>query len=125
MSGSNQPPVVTPAQLANIAAAMNDVDQYIAKLQAVQQQAADAGNLSQVQNLTGPIQDAIALQQQLIYVHSIPNLAALNVAVKTANQTAAMINNQKAQIDKWVKAVNTAATVLNDIATLVATIMKI
>ncbi len=56
-----------------------------------------------VQNLTGPIQDAIALQQQLVYLHSIPNLAALTVAITTVNQTVTMINNQKAQIDGWVK----------------------
>jgi len=124
MSGTSTQ-VVTPTQLANIAAAMNDVTAYISKLQGLQQTAANAGNLTQVQDLTGPIQDAIALQQQLVYLHSIPNLAALNAAITTANQAAATINNQKAQIDGWVKAVNVVATVLNDIAAVAAAVAKI
>jgi hypothetical protein len=124
MSGTSAP-VVTPAQLANIAVAMNDVSAYISKLQGFQQTAASAGNLTQVQDLTGPIQDAIALQQQLVYLHSIQNLAALNAAITTANQTAATINNQKAQIDGWVKAVNVAATVLDDIAAVAAAVAVI
>jgi bacterioferritin (cytochrome b1) len=124
MSG-NTPPAVTAAQLANINAAMTAVTTYINHLQAAQQTAANNGNLTQVQNLTGPIQDAIALQQQLVFLHSIPNLTALSVAITTANQTTATINHQKAQIDGWVKAINTAATVLNDIASVVAAVAKI
>jgi hypothetical protein len=124
MSGSSTP-IVTAAQLANIASAMADVTTYINNLQSLQQTAANTGNLTEVQNLTGPIQDAIALQQQLVYLHSIPNLAALTVAVTTAKQTTATINNQKAQIDGWVKDINMAATVLNDIAAVAAAVAKI
>jgi hypothetical protein len=124
MSG-DLPPVMTAVQLANIAAAMTKVSAYISKIQAFQQTAANTGNLIEVQNLTGSIQDAIALQQQLVYLHSIPNLAALNVAITTANQTVAMINIQKTRIDGWVKTVKTAATVLDDIAAVVTAVAKI
>lgn len=123
MSGT--PPPVTPAQLADINAAMAAVTTYIRHLQTAQGTAADAGDLTGVQNLTGPIQDAIALQQQLVYLHSIPNLTALNAAITIANQTVTTINHQKAQIDGWVKAVGVVSTVLNDIAAVAAAVAAI
>jgi queuine/archaeosine tRNA-ribosyltransferase len=57
-------PAVTPAQQKNIGAAIGAVNTYIAGLLSVENKAADAGDLTQLRQLNGPFQDAVALKQQ-------------------------------------------------------------
>ena len=51
--------------------------------------------------------------------------SVFTVSTKLVNQTTATINYQKTQIDAWVKAVGTAATIISEITTLVAAVAKI
>jgi hypothetical protein len=115
----------TSTQLDDIAAALVAVNAYIAKLQAAQHDAAVAGKMSLVQQLSGPFWDANSLEERLVGLRTITDIDALAGAVASVKQTTTTLNAQKKKIDAIVSAVGTAATVIGDIAAVVAAVAKL
>lgn len=115
----------TPTQLNDIADALGKLNAYIAHLQAAQHDAAVAGNMSLVQQLSGPFWDANSLEERLVGLRTVTDINSLNGAIASVKQTTATLNQQKTKIDALVKAVGTAVTVINDITAVVAAVAKL
>jgi hypothetical protein len=115
----------TPIQLNNIADALGKLNAFIASLQAAQHDAAVAGNMSLVQQLSGPFWDANSLEERLVGLRTMTDINSLKVAITSVKRTTATLNRQKTQIDAMVKAVGTAATMVHDIAAVAAAIAKL
>ena len=115
----------TTNQLNDIALALAAVNAYVAKLQTAQHDAAVAGKMSIVQQLSGPFWNANLLEEQLVGLRTMTDIDSLNGAIATVKQTTATLDNQKKQIDAIVKAVGTAATVISVITSVVAAVAKL
>jgi hypothetical protein len=115
----------TPGQLNDIADALVKLNAYIANLQAAQHDAAVAGKMSLVQQLSGPFWDANSLEERLVGLRTMTDINSLKAAITSVKQTTATLNRQKTKIDAMVKVVGTAATVINDIAAVAAAIAKL
>lgn len=115
----------TPAQLNNIADVIQKLNAYIADLQVAQHDAAVAGNIIIVQQLSGPFWDANSLEERLVALRTITDINSLNAAISSLKQTTHVLNQQKNQIERLVKAVDTGATVINDITVVVAAVAKL
>jgi division protein CdvB (Snf7/Vps24/ESCRT-III family) len=112
----------TPIQLDNIVKAIDKLNAYIAHLQSAQHDAAVAGKMSLVQQLSGPFWDANSLEERLVGLRTMTDIDSLNGAITSLKQTTDILNKQKKKIDAMVKAVDTAATVINDIAAVAGAI---
>ncbi len=115
----------TPGQLNDIADALVKLNAYIANLQAAQHDAAVAGKMSLVQQLSGPFWDANSLEERLVGLRTMTDINSLKAAITSVKQTTATLNRQKTKIDAMVKVGGTAATVINDIAAVAAAIAKL
>ena len=123
MSGAH--PAATATQQQNIGDAITKVSTYLFDLLAAQHKAAINGDLAKVQSLNPPISDAVSLKQNLLDMQSASDIAALNAAITSAKQVTTQINAGMQRIDRLVKAIDTAATVLSVIAAVVSAVMKI
>jgi hypothetical protein len=115
-------PAATAAQLADIQTALTKQQDYIDQLLDAMNK---ASTLDQALALVGPFKDANALKEQLVFIQSTPSLNALKAHIPDIKAAAATLENQKAKIDAAVKAINTAATVLADIAAVAGAIAEL
>jgi hypothetical protein len=118
-------PAATSIQLNDIADALRKLNAYIAHLQAAQHDAALAGNMNLVQQLSGPFWDANSLEERLVGLRTLTDLDSLNGAITAVKQTTGELNRQKRHINTLVKAVGTAATVIGDITAVAAAVAKL
>jgi hypothetical protein len=112
----------TLAQLNNIDSALQSLNACITEIQAAQHAAAVAGNIGLVQQLSGAFWEANSVEVRLVSLRTMTDINALTGAIASLKQTTTILDQQKQQIDTWVKAVGIAATVIADITAVAAAI---
>jgi hypothetical protein len=115
----------TSGQNQDVSAAIDSVQDYIDTLQTALVQAANAGRNDIATEIESRFLDANALEEKLVGLLTITAVDSLKAAIASCQQTTKVLDQQKTQIDAAVKAVDTAATVLDDIAEIVAAVGKL
>ncbi|HEY1722213.1 MAG TPA: hypothetical protein VGG27_13290 [Magnetospirillaceae bacterium] len=113
------------AQIANINAAIDAVQNYVNTLQAALAAAANAGDSGAATTVEARYDDAQLLESQLKGMLTISDAASLQASVQAINNATSVLDQQKTQIDAAVSAVGIAATALGDIAAIVAAVVKL
>lgn len=109
----------------DINSAIDAAQKYIDTLKAALTAAANEGNSGLATRIESRLLDANALEENLTGMLTIETAAELKTAVGEVSQVTRTLELQRGQIDSIVRAVGTAATVLDDISAISAAVAKL
>jgi Zn-dependent M16 (insulinase) family peptidase len=109
----------------DINSAIDAAQNYIETLKVALAAVANKGNSVLATRLGSRLLDANALEENLTGMLTIATIEDLKTAIGEVSQVTQVLDRQKGQIDAMIKAVGSAATVMNDIASISAAVAKL
>ncbi len=109
----------------DINSAIKAVQEYIETLKIALAAAANKGNRGLATRIESRFLDANALEASLTGMLTIDTIDDLKAAVGDVSQVTQTLDRQRSQINSMINAIGSAATVLDDIAAVVAAVAKL
>ena len=109
----------------DINSAIEAVQGYIETLKLALVAAANKGNSGLATRIESRCLDANALEESLTGMLTIDTIDDLKTAIGEVSQVTQTLDRQKIQIDSMIKAVGSAATVVDEIAAVSAAVAKL
>ncbi len=109
----------------DINGAIDAVQNYMETLKTALAAAANKGNQGLATRIESRFLDASALEESLTDMLTMDTIDDLKTAVGEVSQVTQTLDRQKSQIDSMIKAVGSAATVVDEIAAVAAAVAKL